>query len=226
MSLKVEKANLESSIEHLQQEKDVALAIAEAEALDSAAALQLDSDCDPSPFKSAEQTKQYVKTQATLVNNGESSPSETPQNNETTVHCQQEHTSNKTLHRNRENDNIHSTPNVCLPNPNHSQYVSASNVSHSIRHDNAMPNSAHSTSKAHYLTKCRTFCMKSLDERKALVKENNICSNAVPHLRTGQRIAKSKSNVLSIVVQPYGKKTLNWEPDTAEPEKINSKCTQ
>ncbi|KAK7889533.1 hypothetical protein WMY93_025093 [Mugilogobius chulae] len=58
MSLKIEKAKLEASIQLLQQQKDVASAIAEAEALEIAAASQLDAQSEPTPSETAERTKQ------------------------------------------------------------------------------------------------------------------------------------------------------------------------
>ncbi|KAK7905231.1 hypothetical protein WMY93_017838 [Mugilogobius chulae] len=58
MSLKIEKAKLEASIQLLQQQKDVASAIAEAEALETAAASQLDAQSDPTPSETNERTKQ------------------------------------------------------------------------------------------------------------------------------------------------------------------------
>lgn len=72
MNLKMERAKIDASIELLQCEKDVASAVAEAEALEAAVCSQNDThsirlDPDPSLLESAQRTEQYVKDQAKIV---------------------------------------------------------------------------------------------------------------------------------------------------------------
>ncbi|XP_061908561.1 uncharacterized protein LOC133653372 isoform X2 [Entelurus aequoreus] len=70
MDLKVEKAKIEASIEFLQHEKDVASAIAEAEALETAVVTQVEARSNPCSFVTSERTKQYVLSQAEFVKEG------------------------------------------------------------------------------------------------------------------------------------------------------------
>lgn len=136
MSLKLEKAKLEASMELLQQEKDLASAIAEAEALEAAVASQLDAQSDPTPSETAERTKRYVITQATFVDSEKSRPLEPLQNN-TKMKLKQEHTSNELSQPGGDNYNNYLTPHASLPNADYSQYVPASYFSRPDKPNNS-----------------------------------------------------------------------------------------
>lgn len=118
--IEVAKAKIEASIEFLQQEKDVASAIAEAEALEAAVASQIEARSNPCPSVTAERTKQYVISQATLVKE-EQAVALQPSQGETTLHRKPEHTSNQSLHHKKENDNPQRIPTGPPDDPDISQ---------------------------------------------------------------------------------------------------------
>lgn len=89
--------------------------MAEAEVYEAAAASQQEAWSNVPPSKTAERSKQYVLTQATLV----TSSFEPPQDIETQRPCEQEHVSVKV---NKENKNTHFATNTFFPNPTYEQY--------------------------------------------------------------------------------------------------------
>ncbi|XP_017275504.2 uncharacterized protein LOC108249317 [Kryptolebias marmoratus] len=113
MNLKVEKAKIEASIEFLQQEKDVASAIAEAEALEAAVVSQMEARSNPGPSVIAERTEQYVTSQTKFVEGLESAALQ-PSQVGNVLQDRPELTSNESLHSKQEDD-PQQTP-VCPPN--------------------------------------------------------------------------------------------------------------
>ncbi|XP_023812156.1 uncharacterized protein LOC111947642 [Oryzias latipes] len=131
MNLKVEKAQIEASLEILKQEKDVASAVAEAEALEAAVASHSEVRSNPSSSVTAERTRQYVMSQASLLKE-EGDTARQPTQDENAPRGKPDPTSNQSLHMTREKDSHQ----IQVGLPNYADHVPNSPVPAPFSHGN------------------------------------------------------------------------------------------